>query len=101
MKNYHYQILFFILLINAFTQTFQTNLKSATLSEDKIYTIDQSISGDTNHKKAEYDFATTDQNIYFKYQPSSALSYSMVTTFRIEFDSYSTDIQILKFFVPM
>ena len=96
MKNYHYQILFFILLINAFTQTFQTNLKSATLSEDKIYTIDQAISGDTNHKKAEYDFATTDQNIYFKYQPSSALSYSMVTTFRIEFDSYSTDISDFK-----
>ena len=93
MKNCHFLIFLFILLINAFIPSYTTNLKPESINAETVTKIDQAIQGNTDHKKAEYDFTTTDteKNRYFKYIAASQPS-SLITTFRIVFDSYSTDI---------
>ena len=93
MNNGLFQLFLYIFLINAITQTFQLNLQSASLRAEEMYSIDQDITGSTNHKKAEFELKTTQdvKNVFFKYQ-SDNLPTSLITTFRIEFDSYGTDI---------
>ena len=90
-----------ILLSNKFLSTQAYTLNSPSLTAGTIYDISQDISGNTNHKKAEYDFTSSEtiKSVYFKYQyQSSSLPTSLITTFRIEFDTYSTDISNYKVF---
>ena len=96
--NKNYYIFFLcILLINNFFPTLQINIIPASLSAGTVYEINQEIQGNTIHKKAEYDFKSTDQKVYFKYNLASLPS-SLITTFRIVFDSYGTDISNYKVF---
>ena len=96
MKNYYFLFLI-ILLINSFIPSFASNLKSNSLQAETVITIDKDIQGDTNHKRAEYEFKQEDaeKNKYFKYAFSGQIS-SLITTFRINFDSYDTDISNYK-----
>ena len=97
MKNCYFLIFLHILLINAFIPSNATHLKSESLNAETVIKIDQNIQGNTDHKKAEYDITTTDteKNKYFKYIATSQPS-TLITTFRIVFDSYSTDISNYK-----
>jgi hypothetical protein len=96
MKNC-YLLFFIILLINGFIPSLSSNLKSNALKEETVITINQDIQGNADHKKADYQFDTTEteKNRYFKYIATSQPS-SLITTFRIEFDMYSTDIARYK-----
>ena len=96
MKNYYFLFLI-ILLINGFIPSFASNLKSNSLQAETVITIDKDIQGDTNHKRAEYAYTEgdTEKNKYFKYTYSGQIS-SLITTFSINFDSYSTDISNYK-----
>ena len=98
MKNY-YLLLLIILLINGFIPSFASNLKLNSLQEETVIAIDNDIPGDTNHKRAEYAYTEgdTEKNKYFKYTYSNQIS-SLITTFRINFDSYSMDISNYKVF---
>ena len=90
-----------ILLFNAFIPSSQSNLSLSPLNAgEKVYEINQVIGENVNHKKAEYSFPTgTEANLYFKYQyDASSFPSSPITTFRIEFDSYSSDISNYKIF---
>jgi len=94
MKESNFIFFLTILLINAFIPTNESFLKLDSLgAEEKMYSIEQEIAGDSNHKKADYDFTTTAdvKNIFFKYQSTNPPS-SLITTFRIEFDAYGSDI---------
>ena len=97
MSKSYYIFFLCIILINAFIPTFQSNSNSASLLEGTVYEINQEIEGNTIHKKAEYDFKSTDQKVYFKYN-SASLPSSFITTFRIIFDTYGTDISNYKVF---
>ena len=96
MKNCYF-LFFIILLINGFIPSLSSNLKSNALKEETVITINQDIQGNADHKKADYQFDTTEteKNRYFKYIATSQPS-SLITTFRIEFDMYSTDIARYK-----
>ena len=96
MKNCYFLFLV-ILLINCFIPSLASNLKSNSLKDENVININQDIQGNPDHKKAEYSFQTsdTDKNRYFKYLASSQPS-SLITTFRIEFDSYGPDIADYK-----
>jgi hypothetical protein len=53
--------MFFIsfLLINVFIPSFQSNLSSTPInSGEKVYQINEAVSGDLNHKKAEFTYPT-------------------------------------------
>ena len=96
MKNYYF-LFVIILLINGFIPSFATNLKSNSLQEEKVIAIDQDVQGDSNHKRGEYEYkqGDTEKNRYFKYTFSGQIS-SLITTFSIKFDTYSTDISNYK-----
>jgi len=90
-----------ILLFNAFIPSFQSiSITSSLNVGEKVYEINQDIPENLNHKKAEYTFPTgTEANLYFKYQyEASSLPSSFITTFRIQFDSYSSDISNYEIF---
>ena len=53
-----------------------------------MHEISETVEGDSNYKKAEFDFAITDKYHYFKYD-NSTLPSSKVRTFRIDFSQYS------------
>ena len=94
-----YMLFISFLFINVFIPSFQSNLSSNPInSGEKVYQINEAISGDINHKKAEFTYPTgTGKNLYFKYQyDSSELPSSLITTFRVAFDSYSTSIANYK-----
>ena len=93
MQNCYFLIFLHILLINAFIPSNATHLKSESLKAETVIKIDEKIQGNEDHKKAEYDITTTDteKNRYFKYIATSQPS-TLITTFRIVFYSYSTDI---------
>ena len=95
MKNSYYKFFIYILLISAFIPSKETNLISASLKAETVIKIATDITGDSNHKKAEFDFTTSDSNLFFKYE-SSSLPSNLITTFRIEFDSYGADISNYK-----
>ena len=99
MCNRYFIFYLFILLINSIL-SYQSNLKFTQYSSNsQVYDISQEIKGDVDHKKAEFDFTTSDTNLYFKYQyESSTLPSSLITTFRFEFDSYGTDISNYKIY---
>ena len=96
MKNYYFLFLT-ILLINGFIPLFASNLKSNSLQEGTVIPIDADIPGDSNHKMAEYNIETTEteKSGYFKYIFSDQIS-SLITTFRIEFYSFSTEMSNFK-----
>ena len=99
MSKIHFLFLLSFLLINAFIPTLQSNLQTAPLKTGEIVKeISQDITGNVDHKKAEFSFPTgTENNLYFKYKyEASTLPSSLITTFRIEFDSYSTQISNYK-----
>ena len=83
------------LLINTFIPKYESKFKSNALEEDRIYDITGEITGDTNHKKAEFSFNSDDINVFFKHDIETLPS-SLITTFRIDFDQYSTDISNFK-----
>ena len=96
MKDFYFLILS-ILLINSFLNSLALNLNSDLLEAEEVININENIQGNIDHKKAEYEFITSDteKNRYFKYISSSQPS-SLITTFRILFDSYSTDMSEYK-----
>ena len=100
MNNRYFIFFLYILLINSIFPSLQSNLKPDKFTSNSgVYEISQDITGDINHKKAEFDFTTSDTNLYFKYQyESSTLPSTLITTFRFEFDSYGTDISNYKIF---
>ena len=95
MKNSLYKFFIYIILISSFIPSYETNLISSSLKAETVIKISTDISGDTNHKKAEFDFTSSDSNLFFKYE-SSSLPSNLITTFRIEFDSYGKDIANYK-----
>ena len=95
MKNNHYLYFLRILLINVLILSLARNSITAILTAESILNIDQSITGDDNHKKAEFEFKEGDSDIFFKYESSSFPS-NLITSFRIEFDSYGTEISNYK-----
>ena len=93
MKDFYY-ILLIIIIINCFTPSLTLIFGNDSLENEEVININQNIQGDTDHKTAEYSFKA-EKNKYFKYVFSSLPS-SLITTFRIEFDNYGTDISKYK-----
>ena len=94
----HKNGLFFLrtILINSLILTLQFNLISNSLAlESQVLNINESIPEENNHIKAEFNFENEDSALFFKYE-FSTLPSNLITTFRIEFDIYGTNISNYK-----
>ena len=95
MKKNHYLLFLRTLLINVLILSLERNSITASLTGESILNIDQNIPEDDNHKRAEFEFKEEDSDIFFKYE-SSTLPSNLITSFRIEFDNYGTEISNYK-----
>ena len=94
----HKNGLFFLrtILINSLILTLQFNLISNSLAlESQVLNINESIPEENNHIKAQFNFKNEDSALFFKYE-FSTLPSNLITTFRIEFDIYGTNISNYK-----
>ena len=60
-----------------------------------MHEINELVEFDSNYKKVDFEFSTTDKYQYFKYDNISLPS-SKVRTFRIDFSQYSTSLEKYK-----
>ena len=87
MKTLHQILLLIFLFINTM------NKELSPLKEEIFYDIDESIPATEEYKTKEITFASTDTANYFKYDFSTNVPSSNITTFKLDLSPYSSDMR--------
>ena len=91
-----YQLFFLlIVLINCLCIFKQNNIQNEAINEDTMHEINQDVAGNENYKKAEFEFASSENYQFFKYDITTFPS-SKILAFRFDFDVFAfTNFQVL------
>ena len=87
-------------LLNLLCKISPSNMQKNNLNAEEMHEINVEVNSD--YKKAEFDFQTSDNYQFFKYE-NDTLPEAGISTFRIDFDQYSylmDDYQVLCTNVP-
>ena len=87
--------IFLLALINCFCNINENQIPKDVINEETMHEINEDVEGNSNYKKAEFEFASEDENQFFKYE-STTLPTSRISSFRIDFDRFSVAMSDYK-----
>ena len=98
MKKINSFLILAFLCFNIITAHEKSNLAKIDLKDGTIYQIDETISGTEDYRTKKISFAEADTINYLKYDFSSNVPKSLITSFRIDISPYSSTMSSLKVF---